>query len=328
MKPKTVIMFGVAIVCGLAASFGASYVIGQNQAQVKVLVAKEKMRQYEVIRQKELDDKFEEKSILQSQAPKDVCLAEKKAELIGRQLKKNVDENSILTLDDLAKDKSSLEAMLKNGERAWGVRVDAETMAGGFVLPGSKVDVWHITRIGNRDADAKVVLQDVLVVGVGQQSERPQDRGSMVESTVTLALNADQISELAKAQDGGTGKIRLSLRAAGDDTKTELTSKDPADQLAKNDPPPPPPPPVADAPTPPTPGTEPNKPVEQEFETKTMTVYNSGGWVLREYKLDKKSKQVVSSRIVESVAAPKTALDLKPEPKDSDKPKDTTKETN
>jgi pilus assembly protein CpaB len=325
-------MFGVAVVCGLAASVMASYVIKGNTAEVTILVAKEKMQQWEVI--KDPDLKFAEKQIRVQDAPKDVFTADKKNELKDRQLKRNIDEGEPLTAVDLQpKDKSSIESTLTPGKRAWSISVTPDSVAGGFVLPGSHVDVWHMAREGNRSIEATMVLENVLVRGVGQQPVRPDDRPSMMEATVTLELDAQQIEELAKVQDAGSGKLRLSLRPAGDNTtpgKDLMAKKDAKEAKEEKVPAPPPPPePEVQALTPGTPPKPAEGPKEPETITKTITVFNGGSWVQRVYTLDAKGN-VLSSKIEQMSEAPKSSdakLEVKPPPADN-KPERTDEKAN
>ena len=57
MKPKTMILMGVAIVFGLAASYLTSKLLATQQEKVIVLVAKEKLSRWTPL--KNLDAQFE-----------------------------------------------------------------------------------------------------------------------------------------------------------------------------------------------------------------------------------------------------------------------------
>src|SRR5262249_5056086 len=93
----------------------------------------------------------------------------------------------------------------------------------GFVQPGSKVDIVHTTRTSG-GADTKMVLENVLVRAVDQQPVRPEDKASMIPTTVTLELSPEQSLKLCSYKD--TGTLTLLLRPFGDTTVMEA-SKDP-----------------------------------------------------------------------------------------------------
>ena len=67
MKPKTMILMILAIVCGLVASYMTSQLIAQNKEEVIVLKTKGKMTQWSTIR--DPDTQFEEVAILKKNAP-------------------------------------------------------------------------------------------------------------------------------------------------------------------------------------------------------------------------------------------------------------------
>jgi pilus assembly protein CpaB len=95
------------------------------------------------------------------------------------------------------------------------IRTTAEKVAGGFVLPGSRVDVYHTLRRGDRESESRVILQNILVRAVDQQAMKPEDKPGMVPATVTLEVTPQQALSLARVQD--LGSITLALRPYGDD---------------------------------------------------------------------------------------------------------------
>lgn len=301
MKPKTLIMMGVAIVCGLAASYLTSRIVAKNQEKVVVLVAKEKMGQWTII--KSADERFAEKEILVNDAPKSAILAAQKAEVNNRTVRRNLEENDVLTNEDLLpKDKNSLESQITPGKRAWAVKITQDSSAGGFVLPGSHVDVWHIGREGSRGPEARLILENVLVRAVGMLPVRPEDRPGILDATATLELSPDEIEDLAKVQD--SGMLRLSLRPSGDQSTPGKERKEKVEAKGPDVAPPPPQPEgektetvKTDEKTEATPKVEVKDP---ETVTKVMTVYNGQNWIQRVYVLDKKTGEIISSEVRQS----------------------------
>lgn len=99
------------------------------------------------------------------------------------------------------------------GYRAVAVQVDEYTAVGGFLKPGSRVDVIAVIDV-KRDRErytiSKTVLQDVEVAAVGQEMTSTHDAGATVTRSVTLIVRAEDAATLHLAAT--RGKIRLSLR--------------------------------------------------------------------------------------------------------------------
>ncbi len=122
---------------------------------------------------------------------------------------------------------------LPPGRRAVAVEVSEVTGVGGLLLPGNRVDVIGV--FGENAAGAAkavTLLQNVVVLAVGQEAQRPapqpapgtdasntasaqQDAERQPDArTVTLAVGPADAQLLALAQENG--KVWLSLRPAGD----------------------------------------------------------------------------------------------------------------
>lgn len=116
-----------------------------------------------------------------------------------------------------------LAAILKPGERALAVRVSAENSAGGFVLPGDRVDVLltrGVTINGNEEATtSSTILHNVEVLAIDQNAIENNDH-SVVGKTATLRLTGPQAEKLATAE--ASGRLSLALRAAVDRELVEL----------------------------------------------------------------------------------------------------------
>lgn len=119
-----------------------------------------------------------------------------------------------------------LAVSLKEGMRAIAISVKAQTMAGGFVGPGDRVDVIVTYKIKVRDKDnpavqsmidqyaTETVLENVRVLAADQKAIREEDKAK-VARTVTLEVSAAEAEKLALAQE--MGDLKLSLRGIGDD---------------------------------------------------------------------------------------------------------------
>lgn len=119
-----------------------------------------------------------------------------------------------------------LAVSLKPGMRAIAISVKAQTMAGGFVGPGDRVDVVATYKIKIRDKDnpavqsmidqyaTETVLENVRVLAADQKAIREEEKAK-VARTVTLEVSAEEAEKLALAQE--MGDLKLTLRGIGDE---------------------------------------------------------------------------------------------------------------
>jgi pilus assembly protein CpaB len=215
MKPKTMILMFVAVGCGLVASILTSRLIADrgedapDEPKVTVLVVKKKILQYSLLANPE--EMFEAKEIPESAASKKAIKSFD--ELRDKRVSRTLPEEYYITTDDLvSKDLNGLAAELRPGSRATAIRVNPESLAGGFVLPNSRVDIIWTSL--NGEAMSKTILQDMLILAVDLITTRDPDRQAILGSTVTLACYPEEVLELATATK--SGDLRLSLRPIGD----------------------------------------------------------------------------------------------------------------
>ena len=98
-------------------------------------------------------------------------------------------------------------------KRAVSVRVNEVIGVGGYVLPGTHVDVvaTQSPTSRNEDMTSKVVLSNVQVLTAGTRLEHDSKDGKPVQVTVvTLVVTPDQAERLTLAST--EGKIQLALR--------------------------------------------------------------------------------------------------------------------
>lgn len=222
MKSKTFVMMFVAIGCGLVAAYLTARLTakGTSQSTVPVLVAREKIKAGDVI--KDPEKLFIEMNYPSGSTPNAISSFES---LKNKIVNKGLQPGQWLTPDDLS---TNFGIDLPKGYYAMAVKVDASSAAGGFILPRSRVNI--VATIRSRTANteqAKVVtvLQDVLVLAVDQQSIRPEDKLAVnTLSTATLAVKPSESQRLTLAQS--LGELKLVLRAHDDDSKVPLQPLD------------------------------------------------------------------------------------------------------
>jgi pilus assembly protein CpaB len=112
-----------------------------------------------------------------------------------------------------------LSAILPTGKRAVAVRVSAQSTAGGFILPGDRVDVVQtISEQSSPDAPAqnvsRTILTNIKVLAIDQTVSEQEGEPVVVGKTATLELDPRQVELITAAEASGT--LSLSLRAIAD----------------------------------------------------------------------------------------------------------------
>ena len=119
-------------------------------------------------------------------------------------------------------DSGFLAAYLEPGMRAMAIRVSVETAAGGFILPGDRVDVVMTRELRNNnstpDSDGRrhvtsTVMQNVKVLAIDQTTQAGEDQ-AVVGATATLEVSPGdaEVLTLARAE----GDLSLMLRSYAD----------------------------------------------------------------------------------------------------------------
>ncbi|MEM7058693.1 MAG: Flp pilus assembly protein CpaB [Pseudomonadota bacterium] len=107
---------------------------------------------------------------------------------------------------------------LEAGKRATAVKISAENTAGGFILPGDRVDVIHTIRQEATDAappknESQIIIQNVRVLAIDQTAVQTAE-GSAIGKTATLELDPKDAERIMAAEASGT--LSMALRAVVD----------------------------------------------------------------------------------------------------------------
>jgi pilus assembly protein CpaB len=217
VKAKTIILMVVAIGCGLVASYMTSKLIADRNAnqqppeeKVTVAVAKKNVNKWVLIKKPE--DLFEMREFPKASAPDDAIFELK--ELQDKRPRDNVAAGLPVTRKNLmSKDLDGLAMMINPGSRAVAIKVNAEALVGGFVLPDSKVDIVCTQTRG--DLVSSVILENMTVLAVDTIYNRDPEKGNtIIGTTVTLAAIPEEATRLSLAQ--AIGELRLVLRSPAD----------------------------------------------------------------------------------------------------------------
>ncbi len=109
--------------------------------------------------------------------------------------------------------RATLSSLLRDGLKAFTVRVNDVDGVAGFVLPGDRVDVALTRQVDKTAATTDIVLQNARVLAVDQIADERTDKPSVVKA-VTLEVNAMGAQKLSLA--ASVGSLSLMLRKAGE----------------------------------------------------------------------------------------------------------------
>ncbi len=123
-----------------------------------------------------------------------------------------------------AGDSGYMAAYLEPGMRAMAIRVTVETAAGGFILPGDRVDVLltretNLSNVGAQEGDrskfaSSTVMQNIKVLAIDQSTRAGDDEQAVVGATATLEVGPRDAEALALAKS--EGELSLVLRSYAD----------------------------------------------------------------------------------------------------------------
>ena len=241
MNPR-MLALGMAVFCGLAAAYLAMTYNKGNQGpkMVEVLRTKNKVP----FREKLSDPQkyFEVVAVPELNLPPKILKSFEQVK--DKSLNKTLTDQSFVTEDDLlGANQHYLTDQLDKGKRLFGLTVNAESLAGGFILPGSTVDLIGTKRLANNNIETQTVLENIRVMAVGDKSTINEKQGdvrhSIVENTVTLEVSPEEAQILAMWKS--VGEIKLSARAKDDNDKvntktTKLNEELKANEVLKNEP--------------------------------------------------------------------------------------------
>jgi pilus assembly protein CpaB len=223
MKPKTMILMGLAITCGLGASYMTSRLLAERSTPdapetVEILVATRPLSVHQRIT--DPHELFAKKTVAKGDEPPDAITDFET--LKGKTLKSGRLKGDHVTPANLY-DKGQLEIPV--GYQAVGVRVNVETTASGLAsLPGSHVDL--LLTVGAQDVratKAMVLLESVLVLAADIRVT-PEGEIAAPAQVVTFGLKREDVLKVTAAKNMGT--ITLVLRNRDDKekaTKQEVT---------------------------------------------------------------------------------------------------------
>lgn len=235
MRPKSLVLLGLALGCGLVASIGISQVLdGSNKP-----AAVETAPIYVALKNINVGDPLDEKMVSLEEWPKDkvpVGAITKWEDLVERRPRTNIYQGEPL-LDSKLLAKGQTNDPIQGvpaGMRLKTVAVDARKSAAGLLSPGDRVDVQIFVQRnesqGFRTPFTKIFLQNIRVYAVDQTIEKSADgtESRTVAKTVSLIVTPAQANRITLAEN--MGEISLIPRHPDDNTIVD-DSEQGADEL-------------------------------------------------------------------------------------------------
>ncbi|MCS7161181.1 MAG: Flp pilus assembly protein CpaB [Gemmatales bacterium] len=220
----------VAVLAGLGASLATNMYLSSSSGdhavdeEVVVLEARKRVPGYTHL--SEPGQWFEVKKVPKTEAPRDAI--RHPDHVRGRTVKIAIEPGGLLTESHLLPPgQEPLVAKLREGERLMTVKVTLDSAAGGFILPGSRVDVVATQMRGeNNQPFAKTILQNIEVLAIDQQPQIPEGTIAKTYDRVTLRVTLEQAEILSVYAD--TGTLRLVARRPDDTSEVKTPGASPS----------------------------------------------------------------------------------------------------
>jgi len=110
-----------------------------------------------------------------------------------------------------------MAVVLQPGMRAMAIPINAETAAGGFILPGDRVDVLQSRQDSSGGAKTmltEVLMRNVRVLAIDQNIEPAKDSRTIVGGVATIEVPAADVEVIARGK--AQGEMQLALRSYAD----------------------------------------------------------------------------------------------------------------
>jgi len=161
----------------------------------------------------------------QSDLPGGAFSGKSQGKVLGRGAVVPISKGEFILVSKLAPENSGsgLPSLIPPGMRAVSVRVNDVVSVAGFVVPGTRVDVMLTgTPTGGKEPVTTTVLENALVLAVGQHLERNSSGDPQTAPVITLQVTPEDAQKLALA--GSEGRIQLALRNLVDSEQENLDS--------------------------------------------------------------------------------------------------------
>lgn len=132
----------------------------------------------------------------------------------ARAVLRTVEEGEIVSATKVTRfgQEAGVASMLKNGMRAFTIKVDVVTGVSGFLQPGDRVDILWSGTINGTDT-TRLLLESVDIIATDQSADEDRsNRGVKIARTITVEVAPLIVATLAQAQN--SGRLSLALRGS------------------------------------------------------------------------------------------------------------------
>jgi pilus assembly protein CpaB len=242
MRPKSLVLLGLALGCGLVASIGISQVLDNSGRPVAV----ETTPIYVALQNINVGDPLTDAMVALEEWPKDkvpVGAVTTWEDLEGRRPRTNIYQGeAILDGKLLAKGQTNDPIQgVPDGMRLKTISVDARRSAAGLLSPGDRVDVQiYVNRneaYGIIEPVTRIFLQNIRVYAVDQTIDKSADgeEARNVAKTVSLIVTPAQANKITLAEN--MGEVSLIPRHPDDESvvdDSEISATDILDPSSAN----------------------------------------------------------------------------------------------
>ena len=220
MRPKTLILFIVAIGCGLVASIGVSQYMEKAKGSANASMETSKI--YVATTEISAGERLDAKNVRLEEWPKDRvpegAVSDLK-ELEEKFPRSRLYKGEAILFPKLSDTKDgNLLQTIPPGFVLVAVKVDETTSGGGLLRPGDRVDLVVFLRKSAEipETGTRTILRDVNVFAVQGETERQVDKQGMAREvrTVSLLVTPKQALSVTLAKE--VGVLSLTLRRPGD----------------------------------------------------------------------------------------------------------------
>ena len=221
MRRRWIVIAGAAV-----AAFGLNFAYvkaleadARGGKRVEVLVATERLARGASLK----EDVLATREIPEAYAGGRSVPASRAQEIVGLKVTVDVDAQEVIQWTDVAareEEARDLAELVRPGERAMTIPVDASLSMGGLLKPGHRVDILGTFARGKELRSDKVtvtLLQNVTVLATGKRfggGEEEKPSSSARYATVTLSVGLEEAELLSYASREGT--LSLVLRGYRD----------------------------------------------------------------------------------------------------------------
>ncbi|HEV3145757.1 MAG TPA: Flp pilus assembly protein CpaB [Gemmataceae bacterium] len=224
MKQRNMILLALAVGFGLVAAFLTAKLGASNKVEmVPVLVAAKNLNQGDKLEKPE--ELFVRKPFPKESVPPE--FVDDLSLLKGKTLQRTIHAGTHVTQDDITPDTGiALPIDPKTGDRfkAMAIKASVENAVAGLIKPGSHVDIITVERLPSGKTTSTLLLQNVLVVAMNDETTRKEQPGT-IKSLTTVTVAVKQSEGLMLGLACKRGDIYLMLRDPGDDRTTNKTKK-------------------------------------------------------------------------------------------------------